>query len=82
MTTVVAIAAEPLFLSVAEVAELFGRDAAGKLRLSERSVYRHWKLIPGALRLGERKLLFKRAPLMAWIEDVRSGVVIPFARSA
>jgi hypothetical protein len=73
--------AEPLFLNVAEVAELFGRDSAGKLRLSTRGVYRHWKTIPGAVRLG-KKLLFRRGPLMAWVDDIRQGTVIPFARSA
>ncbi len=79
MTT--AIASEPLFLTVAEVADLFGRDPSGRARVSARTVYRHWKAIPGAIRLGS-KLLFRRGPLMAWVDDVRAGTVIPFARSA
>jgi hypothetical protein len=72
---------EPVFLTADEVAELFGRDSSGKLRISKRSVYRHWKAIPGAIRLGT-KLLFRRGPLMAWAADVQAGTVIPFARKA
>lgn len=81
MTVTVDAVEAPNFLTVEEVAELFGRDAAGKLRLSQRSVYRHHKQIPGAVRFGAR-LLFRRPPLMAWVDGVKGGDLIPFSRGA
>lgn len=73
--------AEPLVLTAEEVAELFGRDSGGKLRVSARTITRHAKEIPGLFQLGSKKL-WKRGPLIAWLDGIKAGTVIPFSRSA
>lgn len=81
MTTHTAQPAEPLVLTADEVAELFGRDAGGKLRVSARTITRHAAQIPGLFQLGSKKL-WKRGPLLAWLDDIKAGTVIPFGRRA